>query len=346
VRIDATTVALPGRVVSNADVANLIRRHSEETFVGDLEGTLDRVRRLLRRSGAGTRHWSAPGETPIGLLGDAVAEALRVAECKKNEIDLLIYAGIDRGFVEPANAYFVARALGMERVECFDVVDACNSWSRGLSLLDALFRSGSHRRALLLSAEFPLFEGGPVYPALFELREPNDLRWSFAGYTLGEAATATVVSHDVEYEWEFRFSSRADLAPSCTVPLPGYERYAVSDGFAPNGVLRFAADGARMFAAARHEISRLFESLSVAARTPALIVPHAATSGPWLAAAAAVGLADRIYNPYSRCGNVASASIPTALALAGADGRLARGDRVVCLTGSAGMSFSAYTFVY
>jgi hypothetical protein len=38
--------------------------------------------------------------------------------------------------------------------------------------------------------------------------------------------------------------------------------------------------------------------------------------------------------------------VPTALALAATEGRIARGDRLACLTASARMSFAAYTFVY
>jgi 3-oxoacyl-[acyl-carrier-protein] synthase III len=347
VRIAAATVALPSRLVSNDDVLELIRRNSEKTFAGDLNSVLASVDALLRRSGAESRHWLAPGETPLALTTSAVEGALSESGYAKSEIDLLIYAAVDRGFIDPANAYFVAKALGMDRVHCFDVVDACNSWSRALLLAYSLFRTGFYRRALLVSVEFPLFEGGAIYPDLFRLKGPSDVKWSFAGFTLGEAASATVLSHDPDRNWEFRFSSRADLADSCVVPLPGYARYCLEpDHVAHNGLLRFAADGAQMFSKSRYEITELFRALSIPVEEIAAVFPHAATVQGWADGCEPLGIAELIYNVYPRCGNVASASIPTGIALAAAEGRIARGDRLVCLTGSAGMSFAAYSFVY
>jgi acyl-CoA:acyl-CoA alkyltransferase len=49
--------------------------------------------------------------------------AFRKASVTSGDIDLLIYCGVDKGFVEPANAYFFADALGM-RAQCYDLVDA------------------------------------------------------------------------------------------------------------------------------------------------------------------------------------------------------------------------------
>jgi 3-oxoacyl-[acyl-carrier-protein] synthase III len=346
-RVAAVKVALGSRRVGNEEILDLVRQHSASTFSGDLGRAVRGIGVLLRRTGAESRCWLAAGETAIGLTVSAVAEALREAGCDERDIDLLVYTGIDRGFVEPANAYFVAHALGMDRAHCFDVVDACNGWSRGAQLVDALFRAGTYRRALLVSSEFPLFEDGPIYPDLFTLRTPDDVGRSFAGFTVGEAAAATVLAADPGSEWAFRFASRADLVDLCTVPLPGYARYsAASDYVPPNGLMRFSSDGARMFHESREEITKLFLDLPIAIGDVAAIIPHAATARDWLEGAAGLGVDQLIYNIYPRCGNLASASVPAAIALAEAEGRIRRGDRLVCLTGSAGMSFAAYCFVY
>jgi 3-oxoacyl-[acyl-carrier-protein] synthase III len=82
----------------------------------------------------------------------------------------------DRGFVDPANACFVAVALQMSSVECFDVVDTCNSWSRGLRSSRTSAGEGVYRRLLLVAAEFPLFDSGAVYPELFTLHRSEGLK--------------------------------------------------------------------------------------------------------------------------------------------------------------------------
>ena len=129
-RIAAVTAVLPARKVTNADLLGLIREHSRETCAGDLGELVERIERLLVRSGAESRFWCGPGERPLDLAVRAVADALTAAGMRPSDVDLLVYASIDRGFVEPAAAYFVAAAAGMHRVHCFDVGDACNGWSR------------------------------------------------------------------------------------------------------------------------------------------------------------------------------------------------------------------------
>jgi acyl-CoA:acyl-CoA alkyltransferase len=346
-RIASVGIALPSRRVSNKEILDLIRQNSEKTFSGDLAQALKRIGALLQRSGAESRYWLGADETAIGLTSRAVAEALSTADCDRHEIDLLIYTGIDRGFAEPANAYFVARAIGMERVHCFDVLDACNGWSRSVQLVYALFKAGMYRRALLVSSEFPIFEGGPIYPGLFELHASGDIGRSFAGFTLGEGVGATVLSNDPEYEWEFHFASRADLADLCTVPLPGFERYSAPSGYLPgNGLMRFSSEGGRMFSEGRREITKLFLELSILTEDIVAIFPHAATVRDWIEGAASLGVDRLIYNIYPYCGNLASASVPVGIARAVNDGRIRRGDRLVCVTDSAGMSFAAYSLVF
>ena len=48
----------------------------------------------------------------------------------------------------------------------------------------------------------------------------------------------------------------------------------------------------------------------------------------------------------SRLGNLVSASMPAAMVLAEADGRLRRGDRVALVPASAGMVFGVGQFTY
>lgn len=346
-RLDSVAVALPSRCLSNEDLLSLIRENSGNTFSGDLEVTLEQVSALLRRAGARSRHWLAPEETPMDLMRQAVDEALDEAGCKREEIDLLIYTGVDRGYIDPANAYIVAQALGMDTVHCFDVLDACNGWSRALQLVDSLFQAGAYKRVLLVNGEFPMFHGGAVYPDLFTLRTSDEIRSSFAAFTLGEAATAAVLSPEQTREWEFHFSSRTSLADLCTVPLPGFSRYSPSSRrVGRNGSQHLTAFSGLMFAAARRELPALLKELAVPIGEVSLILPHAASFAAWEEGRKELALEAPIYNIFPRCGNLAAASVPAGISLATKEGRLRRGDRLLCLTASAGMSFAAYSFVY
>jgi len=140
-------------------------------------------------------------------------------------IDLLIYVGIGRGFLEPGNSHMIANALGFHKAQCFDIVDACMSWARGLHLVDSLFKSGAYRNAIIINAEFNMIENGPFFPRNFALKNEEHIYYTFPSYSIGEAATATLLIHKEPENFAFNFSTLPDLADLCTIPLDGYEDF-------------------------------------------------------------------------------------------------------------------------
>ena len=346
-RLDSVSLGLPSRQLSNGDVVALIGRESQGTFSGNLDRTIDKIRFLLNHSGAERRCWLDGEERPLDLIRRAAGNALAAAGCEQDDVDLLVYAGVDRGFLEPANAYFVADALGMGSVQCFDVLDACNGWSRAAQIVEALLCSRAYRRALVINAEFPMLDGGAIYPALFKLRCEEELAWCFAGYTMGEGATASVFSHDGGSNWEFHGASRPHLADRCSVPLHGYQRYCrSSERVGRNGVNQFTSFSGEMLPVAVAEMDALFRTLNVPIDEIRAIFPHAANRTTWDRGAAALGVRERLYHVYPRCGNLVSASIPAGIALAAGEGLIRRGDRLVTCVASAGMTFSVASFTY
>src|SRR5215471_12995489 len=241
-RLEAVSFVPPARSVSNSDVVELIRRTSEHAPVDVVTRIGRKVDALLRRSGAVSRHWLGPDEEPLELIALAVSRAFAAAQMDPATVDVLIYASIDRGFIEPANAYFMAQALGLPNVECFDIVDACNGWSRAVQVAQAFFAAGVYRTALIINAEFPMTPGVAVFPTAFDLRSEEELAWSFAAYTLGEGVTASLLSNADASPWTFQSVSRPSQAHLCTVSLPGYARYSRPGvEAAPSGPMRFSS---------------------------------------------------------------------------------------------------------
>jgi 3-oxoacyl-[acyl-carrier-protein] synthase III len=358
VRIAGIAAAFPSRIVSNDDVLELIARESRASFHADLAKSrvLERIRQLLNHSGIKQRRWSLPDETPIDLLAQAIAQALGEAACEPGELDLLVYTGVGGGFCEPGNAYMVAHALGMRRAQCFDVRDACNSWSRALRLIDCTFRvDPAVRRALVVNAEFNMYEGGPGVPDLFRLRHAGELDFCFPAYTIGEAATATLLVNEPEREWEFHFASRPDLADLCVIPESNYRGYCAlgldgpagtaAERIGRNGAGRFTSFGSELSAHGTPEVVALFRRLTIEPRTIRKIFPHASSRRDWDHAAGMLGVRHLMFHIYPDYGNVVSASVPAGIALAKQRGEIEPGDRLVAWVASAGMSFSVCSFV-
>ncbi|WP_459863038.1 3-oxoacyl-[acyl-carrier-protein] synthase III C-terminal domain-containing protein [Endothiovibrio diazotrophicus] len=221
------------------------------------------------------------------------------------------------------------------------------SWTRAMQLVQALFRSSDYRRALVVNAEFNMYHGGAIYPAVFNLPSVDAVEWTFPSFTLGEAATATVVEAEETHPWRFEYRSRPDLADLCNIPIHGHEGYGGgSDRIARNGVGRFTSFGFDLHTEGNPEILEVYRRLDVPKEEIAAVYTHASSQREWSKMAEEVGIGDRVWHIYGRTGNVVSASVPAAIASSIEAGRVGRGDRLVGWVGSAGMSFCAYSFIY
>lgn len=341
IKFEAVATAFPTRRVGNAEIIAMVREHSSETYDGDLEVVLTRIGKLLNISGAKERRMLAAGERPIDLICQAVQSALQQAQVVPDEIDLLIWCGVGKGFLEPGQSYMLAHALGWQRVECFDILDACMSWMRALQIGQRLIESGRYRRVMVVNGEFNGMPDGPLYPANFQLHNEQELQRIFASYTIGNAATATILSAAPENHWDWGFISRPDLADLCTLPGKNWDQYCIpKEKIAANGTLRFTSYGAELHEKGADVIVPLWHEVIKAPETIKAVFTHASSWREWHKFAGEVGMADRLHCVYPDYGNLVSASVPAALALAQQAGHISRGDRIALWVGSAGMSFA------
>jgi 3-oxoacyl-[acyl-carrier-protein] synthase III len=346
-RIDAVKAAFPSRVLDNQQIIDLVRHHSQDIYTGDLEAGLATIDKLLRISGARTRRWLGDGETPLALIQAAVTDALTEARIAPDDIDLLIYVGIGKGFAEPGQSYLLAQSLGLDHVECFDILDACMSFTRAMQIADAFLKTRQYRRILIANGEINTFEGGPLYPVNYRLPNAAALEYTLASYTIGGAATATLVSADNDKPWTFRYRSRPDLADLCTVPTVGAPIFAQpSDRIGRNGTHNFTSYGKDLHDNAFEPCVGLMRTLLAEHADIKRIFVHTSSFREWDKFARALGVEDRVHHLYPDHGNLVSASIPAGIATALDAGLVHRGDRVAGWVGSAGMSFAAYSFTY
>jgi 3-oxoacyl-[acyl-carrier-protein] synthase III len=343
--IENVVASFPTRTVSNEEVIDLIRFHSKANFEGDLPQALNTIQTFLDQSGLITRQWQAQRERPIDHLEKAVSSVRSGSALKLTDIDLFIYVGVGRGFREPGNSYMAAKALGITRAECFDVIDAGMSWTRALSLVDSLFSTSPYRNALVVNAEFNVTAGGTKFPTIFSLAGPGQVDQALTSYTIGEAATATLLRPGTSSNLSITIHSRPDLAGTCLYPSAGFNEFHRStDAHDALGIDRFAAKGSELHRHLSAEISHLLNVANISSDDVDIVFTHTSSSAEWHAATSEHGLANKIYDIYPRTGNIVSASIPAAIARAKEEGRLNGGDRVLFLVGSAGMSFAAGRF--
>jgi acyl-CoA:acyl-CoA alkyltransferase len=344
-KIAGINAVLPSKIVTNDDIKEMVRQQSPGLDAGDLRKALKKIGLFLNYSGSNERRWLNDGETPFSLLSSAITEALKESQLSPSDIDLVIYTGVDRGFLEPAMAYMVASAFGMPNAHCFDVLDACMSWTRSAFIASALLTGGQYEKILIVNCEFNMRAGGRTNPKCFELKGTEEVSWNFAAYTIGEAASATVLVRDDANPWEFNFSSANQHNDLCSVPLEGYTNYCEPRPLLGlNGPNVFHSSASEMFNVGKPHALEVFKRLSVPFDNIRAIFPHAASKQLWWELGNMLGVQDKIEFIYPELGNVVSASVPVALARARESGRVSEGDWLAGWIGSAGMSFSSFAF--
>lgn len=345
-RIQKVALALPSRKVSNEQILSQIK------FGGELtNGAGDKVLRLLEKTltviGSHTRYWLEEGQTPESVTLDACRQALKTLEDGQT-IDLLIYASVFSDVVEPAAANLIAHKLGLDGVEAFDMKAACDGWMKAMKMAGAYIRAGVHKRILIVNAEFSMVENFAIRPHLFKLNSKEELQWRMPIFTIGEGATATIVEGNPEDPaWEFTNVTRNELNVLCSVMARSFKPTTESS-------VRLAKDGPGWFTSWAAELSEsgipmaieAFEKLNVPTGSVDHLFTHASGSKDWRYIARTLGLDNKIVDIHPLTGNLVSASVPAALAIAEQEGWLKRGRNIALLVASAGMTASAAHTTY
>ena len=142
-RIVGTGSCLPPRRVSNAD---LVRQLAARGIESSDEW-------IVERTGIRARHFAADGVTASDLAVPAARHAIEAAALRPEDIDLIIVATSTPDMVFPSTACIVQRKLGIHGGAAFDVQAVCSGFVYGLTVADALLRTGSARCALVIGAE-------------------------------------------------------------------------------------------------------------------------------------------------------------------------------------------------
>ncbi|MDX7985963.1 ketoacyl-ACP synthase III [Xenorhabdus sp. 12] len=337
---------LPSRCVTNQDIIELVEKNSKETFQGDLAKTLKTINRLLDKTGIESRYWLGDGEKPMHLMEQAFNKALEQANISKSEIDLLIYPNVTRGFTEPANSTFVAKALGLS-CRNYDIVDACNGWITAMDVINSKMKAGEIRHAAIINMEFGMSEGSP-FTKNFALNSADELAYKYPSCTIGEAASVTILSNESADNFRFDYISRPDLSDICNISLPDWELFCNESDvelIAPlGGKYQFNSYGATLHEYAGYEVPNVFRQHGIDSRDLHKIFIHTGAPNMWAKFGNEIQAKEKIYHIGQKTGNIITASIPLAIAHALENGQVERDKLCMGWAGSGGMVFSALSF--
>lgn len=298
-------MAVPERLVSNAELAE--RLGIDEEWI-------------VKRTGTGVRPWAVEGERLTDFAAQAGERALAQAGLSASELDLVIVATSTPDEVTPNAAPVVAGLLGASSAGCFDVGAACTGWLAGVGVATGQIEAGRIRHALVVGADL--------------LSRFLDLSDRGTSVLFADGAGAAVVS-----------ASRRD-AGNAIGPVILRADAAGAD------LIRLKRDGAiqmegqETFRAAVDCLSRVtveaLEAAEVEQEEVDLFVYHQANSRIIQAVGRRLGLpSERVVDYVSRFANSSTATLPIALSVAEAEGRLRAGHRVLLAAFGGGFTWGA-----
>ena len=224
--------------------------------------------------------------------------------------------------------------LGMKNATSFDLLDACLSWLRALHVGYHFIKNGVYKNIMIMNAEFNREYGN------FKINNAGEIAYRFAQLTIGEAATATIVSTgETEIEPHFEFKTDGSLHNLCKIPLPQIGQYCDKEKCPDLDSLSFFAYSNELFNAAQDMVPKLFlNSPELQKRKVDISFGHSASKTIIDKIEKSIGHAGKTINIYPQFGNTVSATIPVAMAWAIEKDLLKRGMNMLIAMGSAGFS--------
>ncbi len=286
---------------------------------------------IVERTGIRARHFAAPEVNSSDLGTEAAKKAIEAAGLQASDIDLIIVATSTPDMVFPSTACILQNKLGIAGCPAFDVQAVCSGFVYALTVADAMIRTGSASRALVVGSE--------VFSRILDFTDRTTcvLFGDGAGAVVLEASdTPGILASDLH----------ADGKHVGILCVPGH----VSGGqVLGNPLLKM--DGQAVFKLAVGVLeSAARATLAKASLTDADIdwlIPHQANIRIMQSTAKKLKMPlEKLIVTVDEHGNTSAASIPLALDTAVREGKIKKGDTLMLEGVGGGFTWGAVLLKY
>jgi 3-oxoacyl-[acyl-carrier-protein] synthase-3 len=306
---------LPSHILTNVDLARKV--DTSDAWI-------------TQRTGIQERRIAAVGEFTSDLALAAARRALDAGNIDPQSIDLVVLATSTPDNTFPATAVAVQAGLGITRGAAFDLQAVCSGFVFALTTADGLLRTGAFKRALVIGAE--------TFSRLLDWSDRSTcvLFGDGAGAVVLDAVTQSgsrsdrgILTAHLRSDGRHKDKLYVDGGPSST-----------------QTVGRLRMEGREVFKYAVAMITDVvvaaFAATGYTAADIDWFVPHQANKRIIDGSAQKLGIApEKIVTTVDRHGNTSAASIPLALSVAVADGRIKQGDLILMEAMGGGFTWGA-----
>ncbi|MDX8530013.1 beta-ketoacyl-ACP synthase III [Mesorhizobium sp. VK25A] len=307
--------ALPRRIMKNADFEGMVETSDEW---------------IVQRTGIRQRHVAADDETTASLGEAAARAALDSAGMTPADIDLIILATSTPNNTFPATAVEIQNRLGMHHGFAFDMQAVCSGFVYAVATADLYIRGGLAKRVLVIGSE--------TFSRILDWNDRSTC------VLFGDGAGALVLEAE---DGAGAITDRGVLAASLRSDGVHKDKLFVDGGPSTTGTVgHLRMEGREVFKHAVGMITDVIEATfgeaGITAQDLDWFVPHQANKRIIDASAKKLGIAEeKVVVTVDLHGNTSAASVPLALSVAVADGRIKKGDLVLLEAMGGGFTWGA-----
>lgn len=294
---------LPAKCVTNQDLAKIVDTTDEW---------------ITSRTGIKQRYFAADGEVTSDLALRAASQALKNADTRPDEVDLIVLATATPDQTFPASATVVQAGLGITQGAAFDIQAVCTGFIYALSVADNFIKAGQSKTALVIGAE--------TFSRILDMQDRTTcvLFGDGAGAVVLQAGQGEGSNEDrgilasyLRSDGRYKDFLYVDGGPS-TTQTAGYLRMQGRE------VFRYAITNIA------ESISSVLSSVDMAIEEVDWFVPHQANIRILEGTARKLSIPEeKIILTVADHGNTSAASVPLALNVGISDGRIKKGHVVL-----------------
>ncbi len=221
-------IVLGNKCYDNDDIVEVVKSNyqgTEEEWKRIKVG----INYIFRLCGTKKRYLGrAEGRTTGSYAAEAVQKCLEAHQVSPDQIDLLIWGGLLREYLEPATSMEVAAHLGIKRLLAFDVTSACSGFLQSLQVASSMMQANPNiKTAVCCSADFVNDPYLPTNYLDFNIQSFKELSTKAAGLTISNAASAMLLTKEPLAKGGAAIKDIKSIAipesyDCCKVPISGH----------------------------------------------------------------------------------------------------------------------------
>lgn len=336
---------IPSGKMSNDEILKQVENVNRDRFNrDDLDFLIYSCKRKFEFLGIKERSYCTENDNAVSMAKKASLNAIERAHLRPEEIECIIFSGVNNPFREPSFAMIVANQMGLNNGDFFDINDTCNGFLKSIEIAYFYLKDQRYKNILLITSENP-YEVGRSFGETFGIEKLEDMDNKFSALYAGSAAGAIILSnegskgkitHYIEQRQTQDWDSSLYTAPNTCLPKTKYKKILNGVWADPRRISSLIIEEMPVF------IKNELKKIGIQIDSIDLFFTHQLGDNVTFATLDKLNI-DRQkapINTFKEYGNLAAANIPVNMAKALEAGIIRDGSSILLMSSACGLTYS------